>query len=429
MKNHELLGIALFWLLLAVDGSLTAQEFKSTNQQETHVNLVQLKAGDSGQHLSLKMDATRPVVVKVIGYNPLFYNIRVNAKDSVVHVGEPPKLISGLTGDFLAWLSKLKVDLISKEKDRSDKQNFDNTLDSIINNIVMHTTDLIKKLKLYAETTARMYHSWHYDQYLDLKEDFDYYLNQEIVLLEDLTLDYYNNIQKSRNFETLERFQEYAPIIDSLKAYIVRMPLHQTLADFKNYKSSKGEYQSLPFFINEDVKEVTVEITPYSKDALAPSYNTVLLLRKKNIPYFGFSSGFFLSDVRQHSYSSMPESSGGNTGYIAVAEDVSRFQTGIQAMVHAGIQLSDWLAAQFGAGPTLGFQDKMIPGLAVGVGLGLGQKNKLTVTTGWHYSFVQRLSRAFSDSNNVLSEAPSSFTVSSPQQGWFLALGYNFLKF
>lgn len=408
--------------------NMEAQCFTSGNAAK----IITIQAGKPVEKKSLTVKKDSAVVIRVSGYNPLVYNVRINAKDSAVSIGETPQLISGLSADFFKWFAELKFNLLNPSfhpEKNTDHPDANERGKMVINRIIKNTNDLLNDLFKYMETADQMYHTWYYDKSLTLDTDFYKSFKKRRESIEEDFKEIQKVIAFIDNYEVLSDFQTYYAVLDSLRHKVDIRKLSAIKADYINYRTMDGDYYSLPFFLNDDMKEITVEITPYSKDTKAPSFNTQLMLKRNNILFFGFSSGFFISDVRSHHYSAKPEPGSSTSVYSIVPENVNKNQIGIQAMVHTGWGLSDWSVIQLGVGPTLGFQDKIIPGMALGAGLGLGRKKKLMLNTGYHFSFVQRLSNAYSESGIRFAEVPPFFTVTSIEKGWFLSIGFNFLNF
>lgn len=398
------------------------------------IEVINLQAGGTITKSSLNVDRSKPVVIRVSGYNPLLYNVRINAKDSSLKVGDTPKLISGLSTDFLKWFEGLGSNILNPEKiflgnEQAIYLETEDRAKLLNDQISFNLASLILNVNSFYATASDMYHAWYYDAALQVDS---YFSTNFTSLRKSISLDLIRLVelnQEVRSAMITTNIAGFKSTLDSLDKKIDYYKINAILTDYRNYISCNGEYYSLPFFLSDDMKEVSVEIAPYSKDTKAPSFNTTLMIKSKKNIFFGFSSGFFLSDVRSHNYSAKQVSGSFPAVYSPVAENVHKNQIGIQAMVHAGIELYDWSVVQLGVGPTLGFQEKIVPGLALGAGIGIGRKKKVMITSGYHFSFVQRLSRAYDDPGIRITEVPSSFTVTSLEKGWFLSLGFNFLTF
>ncbi|MBK9257720.1 MAG: hypothetical protein IPM42_19860 [Saprospiraceae bacterium] len=410
-------------------------------QDTTYCNIITIDGCCDINQSLFEINNDNPVIIRIRGFNPLLYNVQVNTKDSAQSIGEVPKMLSAIGVDFLKWYALLPGNVLSSAKievvqSLSDTMKFEidgNMIDQSelfeINNQLADAIDIIlTEVNRFLFGVQNMYGSWYYDSSLRIDSNFIFRYDSSRQYIEEgyIILNEINKIAKDPKIT--ENLAHYRTLLDSLDKKFDANKFYTVLTDYRNYISCDS-YYSFPFFLNDDAKEVNISVTPYSTDTKAPYYGTSFFLKRKKAFYFGFSSGFFISDVRPHLYSAKTTIQGGSTLYSPVMEDISDVQLGLQAMVNAGLSFDKWGAVHLGIGPTLGFQDKIIPGLAIGGGLSFGGKRKVVITSGYHFSYVQRLSKAYEDTGVTYIEPPASFTVSSLQKGWFLSLGFNFLTF
>lgn len=208
------------------------------------------------------------------------------------------------------------------------------------------------------------------------------------------------------------------------------------LKDGSNFKEKQDEnkestnvYKSLPIFINDAVKAIKLKISPYDASAKLPSYETNFFLNPTRKYYFGFSSGFIGSDVKNDNFSiRRNELSKDSSTYNIISEGSNKNEVGITSMVHAGYEIFQPVYAQLGIGPSMYFGSKLNLGLAIGAGLAIGRRNKITINGGVHWASVNRLSNSH-DLTRLYLNSPESITVKKFERGGFISVGFNFLNF
>jgi hypothetical protein len=200
--------------------------------------------------------------------------------------------------------------------------------------------------------------------------------------------------------------------------------LISTLIDVQNNVSDK--YVSLPYLYNGDEATVTVNIRPFKKDALLPSFNTKIRFSVFKKTYVGVSTGFFVTNMANKAYSVIG-TSGTNTTYQLVNENPGKSSFGINALVSFGKQVPNCpqFHYHFSFGPGLAISDKISPRLFFAPGLSFGSKHLLSIDLGVTMGYTDYLSKAYS-TDQVYSVKPGNVLVSRMNYGAFFSVGYIF---
>jgi len=79
-----------------------------------------------------------------------------------------------------------------------------------------------------------------------------------------------------------------------------------SLAKFMNMeqlaRNSRSEnFYSLPHYFNGEAKEINIDLVP-REPFYGPKYSTMIKIEEKGKPYFGYSSGIFMSLLKNHNY-------------------------------------------------------------------------------------------------------------------------------
>jgi hypothetical protein len=160
---------------------------------------------------------------------------------------------------------------------------------------------------------------------------------------------------------------------------------------------------------------------------------------------FSVSAGFFGCGIQTTGYSSQYQSSTSTTtgsttttvyNYNLIKEAPSRMQLGIDALAHLQRERSltpgafEWSPqVAFGPGASIG-TDKVRPRMLFGGGVSIGNQNKFIITAGIAVGNTPVLSKAYSlgATYTTTSATPASPTVDKLAHGFFLSIGYAFLK-
>jgi hypothetical protein len=144
--------------------------------------------------------------------------------------------------------------------------------------------------------------------------------------------------------------------------------------------------------------------------------------------FYGFSSGFFLDNLKDEQYANKPvDVNDPAAGFKLVQEEKTIGKVGIMATVNTGIYLGQKSNAflHLFAGPGLTFETKLQPRLLVGAGIGKGDRNKFSLNGGLIVGQVKRLSGIF-DTGTTYSSPQTDLYYTTNAASWFVSINYVF---
>jgi hypothetical protein len=215
---------------------------------------------------------------------------------------------------------------------------------------------------------------------------------------------------------TLDKAQES---IDGTKTAELLKPI----IEIQNNTASS--YISLPYLYHGRDAKVTVDISPYNKDAKVQIFNTIIDFPVFKKTYSGISTGFFVSPLADHAYSVIGQA-GVDTSFQLVNENPGNLSFGVNALINFGRRFGESNCFyHFAFGPGLAISNKISPRLFFAPGLSFGSKHMLNIDLGITMGYVSRLSNAYS-MDQTYSSKPESFLVSRFGYGMFVSVGYVF---
>ncbi|HVI49427.1 MAG TPA: hypothetical protein VM802_31465 [Chitinophaga sp.] len=259
--------------------------------------------------------------------------------------------------------------------------------------------------------------------------------------LEDRTIHYARFISKNaekltkdeglKNNDTLIR-KYYADISASVIAAQQNVDLDHQAAFVSNLRllqlNSSGCYLSLPMYLLDDVKKVTISITPRYDSLKLSSYKTTFMLPWVQHKVWGISAGIYTSTLYNDVYSAQGQS---DTTFSIVQEKHSgKMEFGINALAYTGWNVTgdkscSYLGVAFGIGMSV--SEKPKPRVLLGMSFITGEKNRLMISAGLIAGFVNRLSSAY-DKNTIYSGTSGTFVKDGIKPGPFLSINYSFLN-
>ncbi|MBD2716721.1 hypothetical protein KBK19_16875 [Microvirga sp. STR05] len=194
--------------------------------------------------------------------------------------------------------------------------------------------------------------------------------------------------------------------------------------------SSQQYYLSLPIQLTKDQSHLKISLIPRDDKLLLQPYSTKLLFPLNTDQFWGVSTGFYGSWLRNDAYSTrtLLDSPQDTTAeYQIVQERPGRAEFGVSAMLRYGRQLTSSVAIHGGFGPALSISDKVRPRLMVGGGLAFGNRHKFLLDGGLIGGYVDRKSQVFT-TDRVLAK-PDKITVSRLDVQGYFGLHYLFLQY
>ncbi|SFW18619.1 hypothetical protein [Chitinophaga sancti] len=192
--------------------------------------------------------------------------------------------------------------------------------------------------------------------------------------------------------------------------------------------TSSGCYVSLPMYLLDDVKKVTISITPRYDSLNLGSYKTTFMLPWVQHKVWGISAGIYTSTLYNDVYSGQQQSD--STFSIVQEKHSGKMEFGINALAYTGWNVTgdkscNYLGMAFGIGMSV--SEKPKPRVLLGMSFITGEKNRLMVSAGLIAGFVNRLSSAYKE-NTTYSGTPGTFVKDGIKPGAFLSVNYSFLN-
>ncbi|WP_439505526.1 hypothetical protein [Sediminibacterium sp.] len=193
------------------------------------------------------------------------------------------------------------------------------------------------------------------------------------------------------------------------------------------------EFISLPFEVKSDITKFAIDITGIDANKTPQSYNTTFELKKHPNRIWAFTTGVFVSGLKNDEFSILTrvQPNGINPikldtlNYSILQENNSGVSAGINALMHFGGYFSN--TSDFGGfisfGPGLTLEKNPQVRVMIGAGLLFGRTNKLALTFGRIGGPVKRLSSNYNTTDKY-NPAPTDITRDRFRGSWFLSLGY-----
>lgn len=417
------------------------------------------------------------------------YKVIINKKDSVVPVNDAPVLFSSflspdgfvkfLTGimnfsiktpgassgikealkdEFEEYiiLNSNKISLMNKAEMEKDfttkflngykslvdtvvlyKDSFVNDSYKFIDSIVVPVSRFVLKVntrKLKNDTifydSATFYLS-NRDRFVrQFEERFNRYLN--ITIRQTKRFMELNDVKKGDSviINLRKGFYEYLKGFDSTFNVIKVSEVYNSLVKMRPPKSF--EYRSMPFQVKGDMSNFTINFEPVKTDEGLQSYSTEFTLPNRINRVLTFSTGIFYAGLADERYSNklIQIQRPGNTDslrYQLIQEDVSKGSFGINALLHIGTRIYNDIGVHLAFGPGLTLEKNPSPTLHLGGGLFFGRQNKLFLTAGINWGFVEVLSKGYNTTVTYEKEQ-SGFTYDQLKSSGFISITYSFLK-
>lgn len=191
--------------------------------------------------------------------------------------------------------------------------------------------------------------------------------------------------------------------------------------------SSTGCYTSLPLYLFDDRKKITIEFKPRADSLGLPPYKTTFFLPWVPRQVWGVSAGIYTGGLFNETYATKENE---DSSFSVMKEKHSgKAEFGINALAYTGWNLTkekcNYLGVAFGAGMSVA--DKPKPRILLGASFITGDKNRLMITGGVIGGFVSRLSSAYSTDRKYVTN-PGTVTRDVIRPGWFISLNYSFIN-
>jgi hypothetical protein len=193
------------------------------------------------------------------------------------------------------------------------------------------------------------------------------------------------------------------------------------------------EFISLPYTIKGDITKFAIDISGIDATKTPQSYNTTIELNKHPNRLWAFTTGVFVSGLKNDEYSILTHVQPNATNpvkvdtlnYSIVKEKNNGVSAGINALMHFGgyFDNSSEVGGFVTFGPGLTLEKSPQVRVMLGAGLLFGRNNKFALSGGWTGGPVKRLSGNY-NLQDTYNPAPNDVTRDQFKGNWFASLGY-----
>ena len=376
-------------------------------------------------YASAKFDELSPIVSSLTSITSSGFKKRlVKVKKEDLIIEEDFEKTEAKQFEFLSEQNSLKQDIdnmkfevIKKEYyylDSNDRiTDSPIRLDEVLLNIDKYKSDIIT-LKVNIENNRKNYLDVFYENNKDKIKIVEAYVEMDKKL-------------KANYDKLLTNVKE---LLESINSENSAKLLKSIL--FLEEKSTS--YESMPIQFNEEKAVTQIVIEPRKEEYNLQQYEIPLIFPVDSFKYWSVGVSFFGSNLYDERYSSKSFAVNDSVrNYELVKEDKQKHEIGISAMIRFGTKFEkkDGSVTNFGIHGTLGpgitIEEKIKPRLLLGGGFTIGDKHNFALDFGGILGYVERLSNAYSSSNNnFLDIKPENVTISKLDIGFFLSLGYLF---
>jgi len=238
----------------------------------------------------------------------------------------------------------------------------------------------------------------------------------------------YNDKKATKFFEAADS------VFSSFKDALSLKSLDDMMSKLENLAMASSCYISLPIFMSEEIKKISIDLRSRADSLGVPDYSTALVIPPFQQRIWGVSGGIYISSLKNMNYgvkTILPSGSATDTTYDLVKDGSGSIQYGINGLAYTGWKLKydsnspDYLGVCFGAGMSI--ESKPKPRILLGGSFISGEKNRLMISAGIISGNVRRLSNAFS-SLTGLKALPTDFLKDEMKTSWYLSINYSFLS-
>lgn len=247
-------------------------------------------------------------------------------------------------------------------------------------------------------------------------------LNYGKLIKEDATLRVADSLTRISNKELVQSIGAFDTTFTYAKFETI-------LAQLINLNKENFKYTSLPTQIKSDITKVDLSITPWNNSSNLSSYKASWQFPAIQKSYFNFSTNFYFSGLHDENYFAEQHiNAPGDTSYSINQESTGKVEVGITALLHYGWYFANKSNGSFHLtfGPGLSIKKNPQPRLLAGIGVGIGRKNKILMSTGVIVGEVQRL-RKYYQSNRTVQFSPTDLTTNVLKPNIFISVGYSIL--
>ena len=420
--------------------------------------------------------------VKVVNYNPFLYKVSVDNRDS--SVSQPidagflgmflsPDKFSGAVAGLISTVGvappsvpkpKPAVGILTdfeKTVPVNKKETDSVKVSSILENYIKHTdstkNEIITLRKKIEETFSAISAEYATLQklYLDcnslslsaIQTKADSYSNSLKSYLKEtrgLSYDIYTHsrlykftlapyktiIDSDATFKIqytfVDTFFKIAALeVTALDTSVSSKKISEMYAAFMKLAQNTTCYTSLPIYISNDVKVLSISLKPVDDKSNLPAYQTSFAIPDYQYRIWGVSGGIYVCGLKNEIYTNKRIS---DTSFNLIAEKQNKIQIGVNALAYMGWRVfpkSNYLGACFGAGMSL--ESKPKPRILFGASFITGEKNRVSFSAGLVAGYVNMLSGGFATAIPYTKPA-ENYQRDFLKASGFLSINYSFLS-
>ena len=434
------------------------------------------------------LQTKKTVYVKIINLPANSYKISINKTDSIISPGTPPGLFSVLSfGDgfnsLLAGLTSYTIHTApslstgtatttsengrNPASEKFDKEKVKLKIKVAVNPCYTpEAADINETIKTMRKAIFDFHYSFRdevikkaddllYQVGLGLQKDASLFKTEadKIIVarlkkdkeLEEKFVKYYDEILKLKSFDLLRTCAALKAGDSMLTEYKRNFDLFLNKFDttfnetlivkvFKQLKApATSEFVSLPYRLNGDISKLAIDITGVDAAKTPQSYNTVIELEKHPNRLWAFTTGVFVSGLKNDEFSILANVKPNavnpakldTLNYSILQEKNNGISAGINALMHIGgyFKENGETGGYIAFGPGLTLEKAPQVRIMIGAGLLFGRSNKLALSVGWCGGPVKRLSANY-NTTNTYNPAPTDITRDRFNESWFASIGY-----
>lgn len=454
--------------ILAIGGNLNAQTETKTKIVELDFNTKLITMPPKEELNNIKF-----VQIKIINLPTIKYKVSINKTDSIFNISTPPALFGLISfGDgFTSLLEGLSGYIVRNQvyvlpmPDESLWYDFPfpyNISDSNINETLVEVLmKTIKDMRKYifdfhfkfrdeiikkADKLIYQYNLGVADtvpfrsvaeklicKRLELEKEFE----NKFMLYYDSILPNYGiiinhpSLAKADSILSVYKkgFSQYLNKFDTIFNELLIAKIYNQLAQPK-------EFISLPYTINSNITKFVIDITGIDATKSLQSYNTIIELNKHPDRLWAFTTGVFVSGLKNYDYSILTNVQANTSNltkldtihYSIIKEENNEVSAGINALMHIGGYFGDSneIGSFVAFGPGLTLEKNPQVRILLGAGVLFGRHNKIALSFGWSGGPVKRISGNY-NLNDKYYPAPSDITRDQFKGSWFFSIGCAFL--
>ena len=271
-----------------------------------------------------------------------------------------------------------------------------------------------------------------YDKRIELMEkntnifiNYSSGISEYLALLDDKN---YKNLKETHE-KLLKYHEEYTKKLAEIEGKFSSTSYNLILNEWiTNTNNASNEFTSLPFQYTDQINKLDINVLPRNEDSGLQIYNNIYSFpSKERKDFWGVSSGFYVSGLRDEGYSSQASVIVADTVFNIVREDPGAVELGVSAMIRYGRHFNgtENFGWQLGFGPALSLTNKLRPRLQIGGGLYAGKSQKVLLDAGLVVGSVDRLSKVFTTEDSY-AERPTDMMVSKTTTGLYFSVSYLF---